>query len=288
MNKFVGPSSQSILSDFINKGFIELDSSILSNLALAIETQQKLFALPLKTKMQLICPLRSGRSGYFPWGQERASTDVEFDPKEIWHVSRDPSQTQNPSPVFAENIWPSDLPQMRLVFAELYLQLDQLVHELMPLIFKAVEVESPPSGFLIDHNSVIRMSRYQTHGVSSHVLAHPHIDFDLVTIHLHQSEAGLQGKFGNTWCDLKWPAGKIIVTVGQMLARMCNDRVKALEHRVVHCLRPDTARHYMGYFVHPNPEAILHCYAKNGEVPKYAEVSSLELLTSRAQEIQII
>jgi isopenicillin N synthase-like dioxygenase len=105
------------------------------------------------------------------------------------------------------------------------------------------------------------------------------------------SAEGLQilGKNGQ-WISVTAKPDQLIVNVGDMLARLTNDRLKSTVHRVVNPPRElmKYPRYSIPFFMHPRAEMDLTCLENcvSDEHPKqYEDITAGEFLQERLREI---
>jgi isopenicillin N synthase-like dioxygenase len=79
------------------------------------------------------------------------------------------------------------------------------------------------------------------------------------------------------------------VNAGDMLARLTNDIIPAVTHRVVNPVGTNQSRYSMPFFMHPNPDFILSCIESCiGAGAKYADITAGAFLEQRLREIGLL
>lgn len=264
----------------------DVASSLVAN---SFELEKQLFNLSEESKRRYYSDANGGCRGLIPLGRERAGKNIQPDPKEVWHVSREPTMSERFKDFYHENFWPSEIPGFEPTIKSLYQNLDTLAIRLSAIVAEALGLDQKLLGISNEHNSVLRMIKYApTHLIDGcPFLAGEHKDVDLFTIHFFHSHAGCEFLKDKDWLSYEKSNGSFLLTIGEMLERITNGLVAAPAHRVRNHLKPTEHRYFMGYFVHPNPDAILHCHRYDNDDSKFADIHNLELLEKRAAEINL-
>lgn len=248
------------------------------------------FNLPLETKMKYKLS-NGGQRGYTPFKVEHAKDCAHPDLKEFWHVGRELAATSNYKGIYPENVWPSEIANLKETFQELYQAMDMTSKILLEAIGKGLDV---PNGFfndmVNDGNSIIRMIHYPpTKGedTKNSIRSAAHGDINLITMLVGATDSGLQllDKDG-TWLDVNSKPGEIVVDTGDMMERLTNSVLPSTIHRVINPNNDTSARYSMPFFVHPHSKASLKCLNScKGTGEKYAEITAGDFLTQRLKEI---
>jgi isopenicillin N synthase-like dioxygenase len=273
-------------------GFIVLKDHTIEQrkIDLAYELVKKFFELPLDTKKKYILN-NGGQRGYTPFKTEHAKDNKNPDLKEFWHVGRELSSTSMYRGVYAENVWPTEVAELKKSFIELYEAMDATSRTLLEAIGKGLDL--PPSYFnemINDGNSIIRMIHYPpTKGedTKNSIRAAAHEDINLITMLVGATDSGLQLlERDGTWLDVNSKPGEIVVDSGDMMARITNNLLPATTHRVINPTTDSSARYSMPFFVHPHSKAILKtipsCSHHGVSQP---EITSGDFLMQRLKEI---
>ena len=123
------------------------------------------------------------------------------------------------------------------------------------------------------------------------VRAAEHGDINLITLLMGASADGLQVlRRDGKWIPITALPEQVVVNVGDMLARLTNDRLKSTIHRVVNPPRElmKTSRYSIPFFMHPRSDMDLTCLEScvDTEHPKkYENMSAGEFLHERLAEI---
>ena len=261
----------------------------------AYEMVKEFFALPLETKIKYQVN-NGGQRGYTPFKTEHAKNNKNPDLKEFWHVGRELLATSSYKGVYPENVWPTEIKELKQTFIELYEAMDATSIQLLEAIGKGLDV---PSDFFTkmihDGNSIIRMIHYPpTKGedTKNSVRAAAHEDINLITMLVGATDSGLQLlERDGTWLDVESRPGEIVVDTGDMMARITNNVLPSTTHRVINPGDDGSARFSMPFFVHPHSSAILECIPScvgaGGRTPDPATTAG-EFLTQRLREIGLI
>ena len=142
-------------------------------------------------------------------------------------------------------------------------------------------------------NSILRAIHYPpiTQEPASAIRAEQHEDINLITLLVGASADGLQllDRHG-VWHDIKAGPGQIVINVGDMLQRFCNNKLRSTTHRVVNPPREmwHTSRFSIPFFLHPRSEMRLDCLPgciDENNPCAYAPITAGEYLDERLIEI---
>lgn len=254
----------------------------------AYEILEQFYKLPVETKLKYSLKNGGGQKGYTPFGKEHAKDAAVMDLKEFYHIGRETSPED-------KNIWPTELPEFKLVFSQLYHDLEKAGMIMMEALTGPLQVESDFFTKMVTGGvSILRLLHYPPipEGVDPRcVRAAAHEDINFITLLPAATASGLQLKDRNgEWLDVVSEDNTLIVDAGDMLARLTNDVIPSTTHRVVNTEEGKTSSRYsMPFFMHPKPEASLNCLPSCvGEKAKYPSISAGEFLTQRLIEIGLI
>lgn len=263
--------------------------------AQAYEVLQKFYALPEATKKSYISAAGGGQRGYTPFGQEHAKDSPVMDLKEFWHVGREVSSDHAMSAHYPKNIWPTEYPEFKTIFSELFESLDRAGQNMLEALTGPLELEKDYFKTRVqDGNSILRLLHYPPipEGVDPRCLrAAPHEDINFITLLPAASAAGLQLKDRDgTWLDVNGEPGTLIVDVGDMLARLSNDVLPSTTHQVVNTPEGKSkSRYSMPFFMHPQSDVDLDCLPSCvGAGKKYPAIKAGDFLMQRLREIGLI
>lgn len=276
-------------------GFITLrDHSIREDLLdNAYDLSEQLFSLSKSEKMKYSMP-DGGQRGYTPFGREHAKDSPAPDLKEFWHVGRDLPPSHRLAKEFHSNIWPTELPEFRSTFQELFKALDDTGRILLEALTHPLQLPKEYFAEMTESgSSILRLLHYPPlapNTPSQCVRAAAHEDINLITLLVSASASGLEllDRDGR-WLPIEADRHSIIVDSGDMLARITNDILPATTHRVVNPTGPNVSRYSMPFFMHPNPDAMLSCLeACKGAKAKYPDILANDFLNERLREIGLI
>lgn len=206
------------------------------------------FALPLETKKQYVRPAGENR-GYTPPKSESLSYSLGVDPVtrmndffEAFNVGtswREYPGTAATAADYAENTWPDAVPSFRGAVAEYFVEARRVAQTLTRIFAAALRVPEDFFDALTDHSiDVLRMNNYALPPGSIELGAEltgmgEHTDFGLVTVLWADQVAGLQvlGLDGS-WNDVTPADGALLVNIGDVAARLTNDKWLSTLHRV--------------------------------------------------------
>jgi len=275
------------------------DHGIPQDLIDRAETLSKaFFALPEETKHAYHIPGGGGARGYTPFGTEKAKDAEVHDLKEFWHVGRELPEGHELSEYMADNVWPTELPEFRGTFLELYDAFDEVGGRVLEAI--AIHLGLAREFFVpivADGNSVMRLLRYPPiEGAEAEgaIRAAAHGDINTITLLLGAEEAGLelltaQGE----WKAIDVPEGALVINVGDMLDRLTAGKLRSTQHRVVNPRGEAAyrARYSMPFFLHFRPDYVIEqipeCRAERPERDWQLPISSHDYLMQRLREINL-
>jgi isopenicillin N synthase-like dioxygenase len=256
----------------------------------AYELVQAFFELPVETKLKYKLD-NGGQRGYTPFKTEHAKDNKNPDLKEFWHVGRELLATSSYKGVYPENVWPTEVAELKKSFMELYEAMDSTSQILLETIGRALDLPSTYFKEMItDGNSIIRMIHYPpTKGedTKNSIRAAAHEDINLITMLVGATESGLQLlERDGSWLDVNSRPGEIVVDTGDMMSRITNNVLPSTTHRVINPSTDSSARYSMPFFVHPHSKAILNTIASCAGVGiSQPEITAGDFLTQRLKEI---
>ncbi|MFM7329056.1 MAG: isopenicillin N synthase family dioxygenase [Bacteroidota bacterium] len=258
---------------------------------------KKFFALPDDIKQRYEIPGLAGQRGYIGKGKEHAKGRNTGDLKEFYHIGQ---QVEDDDPIKAEypdNIWPSELPELREIGLEVYRQLERTGVQLLRAI--ALYLELPEHFFdaKVRHgNSILRPIHYypipDPDAVPADaVRAAEHGDINLITLLMGASADGLQVlRRDGKWIPITALPEQLVVNVGDMLERLTNGKLTSTIHRVVNPPREkmNAPRYSIPFFMHPRSEmslaALENCV--DADHPKqWTDITAGAFLEQRLREI---
>ena len=123
--------------------------------------------------------------------------------------------------------------------------------------------------------------------------AAPHEDINLITLVCGETDAGLEILDPNSqWMPIMTSEDEIVADVGDMLARMTNNTLRATTHRVVaRGTQQEKSRYSLPFFAHPRPEcdlSVLGSFLSGDESPLFPPIDAACFLEERLKEIGLL
>lgn len=279
-------------------GFVKIDGHGVDQ-ALIRKTYalfQEFYGLPteVKAKYDIVA---GGQRGYTGFGKEHAKDSKVGDLKEFFHVGRQFDASSPLSGVYAANVWPSELPELRNTALELYDALENAARQLLEAIgayFGRPEGEF--SRIIEGGDTIMRAIHYPplNEGMDPRaVRAAAHEDINLITILCEATTSGLEllTRDGE-WVAIDALEGQFVVDAGDMLQRLTNGVIPSTTHRVVNPAGGANASRYsLPFFVHPHGDYVIECLAccDTPDNPRRWEpVTAREFLNQRLREIGLL
>lgn len=293
--KFVDALGQA----YQNIGFVAIRNHYLTDaLSARLYTVIKqFFSLPDAVKQKYEIPGLAGQRGYISKGKEHAKGRNTGDLKEFYHIGQtveddDPIRSEYP-----ENVWPSELPEMKEIGLEVYRQLERTGVQMLRAIAIHLGLQESYFDSKVRHgNSILRPIHYYpianpAEVPSDAVRAAEHGDINLITLLMGASADGLQVlRRDGQWIPITALPDQLVVNVGDMLERLTNKKLKSTIHRVVNPPRElmSTPRYSIPFFMHPRSEmslaALDNCV--DTENPKvWSDITAGAFLEQRLREI---
>lgn len=261
-------------------------------------TIQKFFSLPDEIKQKYEIPGLAGQRGYTGKGKEHAKGRSTGDLKEFYQIGQivdDPNDPVNEE--YPLNVWPAELEQMEAICTEAYKTLEAAGKQMLKAI--AAFLGLPEDYFdakVHNGNSILRCIHYfpidnPNEVPDDAVRAAEHGDINLITLLMGASADGLQVlRRDGKWIPITALPEQIVVNIGDMLARLTNDKLKSTIHRVVNPPRElmHTSRYSIPFFMHPRSEMDLTCLESciDDQNPKqYPDITAGAFLDERLREI---
>ncbi len=291
--------AREIGESFERYGFaIIADHGISADLiARAEEKAKAFFALPEEVKKSYHIAGGGGARGYTPFGIETAKGATAHDLKEFWHVGRELPPGHRFNTFMPANVWPSEVPEFRETFLELFAAFDRAGLRILEAIARHLGL--PSNWFentVEDGNSVLRLLHYPPVPADAPgVRAGAHEDINTITLLLGAEEAGLQllDRDGQ-WLAVAPRQGELVVNIGDMLQRLTNGVLKSTSHRVVNPPpeRRGHSRYSMPFFLHFRPDFVIEtlpdCVSEDRPDRFPEPISSHDYLLERLREIKLV
>ena len=283
----------------LGRAFEEIGFVILKGHLLTENTQAELyhevrafFALPQNVKQRYEIEGLAGQRGYTSFGKESAKGRNEGDLKEFWHFGQ--YRTPPDGVEYPPNVDVEECPAFNQIGKKVYAQLEATGKSILQAI--ALHLQLPENYFddYVDYgNSILRPIHYPPiiEEPKNAVRAAPHGDINLITLLMGAQGRGLQVMTKeNTWLDAVAEKDELIINMGDMMARLTNNRLKSTVHQVVNPPRElwNTSRYSIPFFMHPHPHMPLNCLDSciDNEHPKaYEDCTAGMFLDERLREL---
>lgn len=284
---------------FANMGF-----AIVKNHGVTPELRNKLFevskaffALPDEIKRKYEKMELHGQRGYISKNRETAKGKSVADMKEFYHVGQTVTDGDPIKAEYPDNIWPSEITEFENVCQKVYQTFEQTGRNLLKstALYLGLK-ENYFEDKVHNGNSILRLLHYYPVADRSQipagaVRAAAHGDINLITLLMGGSAEGLQAQsLDGQWISVNPNEDEIVVNIGDMLARLTNNRLRSTQHQVI-CPREEswlTPRFSTPFFMHPRSDMDLTCLESciTAERPKaYADMTAGEFLTERLVEL---
>ena len=258
---------------------------------------QEFFALPAEVKQRYAIPALHGQRGYTPPGTEHAKGRSAADLKEFYQIGQVDAGAEADSLNYPDNVWPAEVPELETVATRAYQTLENTGQTLLRAIARYLNLDEHYFDPRVRHgNSIIRAIHYYPIAnpeavPDDAVRAAEHGDINLITLLMGASAEGLEVlRRDGTWVPITALPEQIVVNVGDMLARLTNDRLTSTIHRVVNPPKEKMKqpRYSIPFFMHPRADTDLTCLdgCVDAEHPKkYEDTTAGEFLEERLREI---
>ena len=288
----------------IGKAFEEIGFVALSGHFLSEELVENLYAeikkffnLPQETKNKYEIKGIGGQRGYTSFGKEHAKGRKEGDLKEFWHFGQYVTNDPKLEAEYPANVLVDELPKFNEVGKETYKMLEKTAK----YVLRALALHLDLDEFYFDEyikngNSILRPIHYPpiTSEPKNAVRAAAHGDINLITLLMGAHGRGLQVKnHDDQWVDAIARPDQVMINVGDMLARLTNNKLKSTIHQVVNPPKElwGTSRYSIPFFMHPISEMPLNCLedcvdAKNPK--QFEDITAGEFLHERLIELGLI
>ena len=261
------------------------------------KTIQEFFTLPEEIKTKYEIPGLAGQRGYIGKGKEHAKGRTTGDLKEFYHIGQEVEDGDPIKAQYPDNVWPEELAHMKDIGLETYKTLEATGRQMLRAIALYLGLEEDYFESRVHNgNSILRPIHYfpienPEEIPEDAVRAAEHGDINLITLLMGASADGLQVlRRDGEWIPITALPEQIIVNVGDMLARLTNNKLKSTIHRVVNPPRElmTNSRFSIPFFMHPRSEMDLSCLENcvNDENPQQFEnITAGEFLEQRLAEI---
>ena len=234
----------------------------------------------------------AGQRGYTSFGKESAKGRTEGDLKEFWHFGQ--YRKKENGPVYPDNIIVEQLPTFNTIGKEIFQTLEKTGQSILQAI--ALHLNLPEDYFdeyVAYGNSILRAIHYPPIKTApkNAVRAAAHGDINLITLLMGAQGKGLQvmTKDGD-WIDAIAEEGELIINMGDMMARLTNNKLKSTLHQVVNPPKElwGTSRYSVPFFMHPSANMPLNCLencVSEAHPKAYEDCTAGKFLDERLKEL---
>lgn len=260
----------------------------------AVLRAKEFFALPTQTKLKYKIEGSGGARGYTPFGVETAKDHQIADLKEFWHAGRELPKDHKFAELMKPNLNVEEVDAWSLYIDGMFNAFDALGKKILMAV--AIYLKLEPNFFdnkVNEGNSILRLLHYPPVGEDATpgaIRAGAHGDINVITLLLGADEPGLQllDKDG-VWQNVQAPKGCLAINVGDMLARLTNDKLPSSIHRVINP-QPERSRFSRistPFFLHFNPDYLIEGLEGCG-TSKYDPITAQGFLEQRLKEIKLM
>jgi isopenicillin N synthase-like dioxygenase len=200
------------------------------------DSARAFFDLPIEAKQRVAMAV-GGRAwrGWFPLGGE--VTNGVPDRKEGFYFGtelapNDPRVIAE-LPLHGPNLFPAEVPQLRIDVLAWIDQLTQVGHQVMELIAIGLGLDKEwfRHNLTAEPTVLFRIFQYPMDGPGQWGVAE-HTDYGLLTLLAQDDCGGLQVKSRSGWVDVDPIPNTLVCNIGDMLERMSGGRYRSTAHRV--------------------------------------------------------
>ncbi|MFT5823211.1 MAG: isopenicillin N synthase-like dioxygenase [Crocinitomix sp.] len=261
------------------------------------EVSKKFFELPDAIKASYEHEKLHGQRGYISKNKESAKGKSVPDLKEFYHIGQTVKDNDPIKAEYPDNIWPKEVVEFEAVGQEVYDTFENTGRNLLRAIALYLKLDENYFDTKIHNgNSILRLLHYYPVADKSQipegaVRAAAHGDINLITLLMGGSAKGLQAQsLDGTWISVDPEPDEIVINIGDMLARLTNDRLRSTQHQVI---TPDEAswtkpRYSTPFFLHPRSDMDLTCLndcISEASAKGYTDMTAGEFLTERLIEL---
>lgn len=290
---------QSFGDSFSNMGFaIVKNHGVTAELrAKLFEVSKQFFELPDDVKRRYEDEKLHGQRGYISKNKESAKGKSVPDLKEFYHIGQTVKDNDPIKAEYPDNIWPKEVTEFEAVGQEVYDTFENTGRNLLRAIALYLGLDEKYFDAKIHNgNSILRLLHYYAVTDKSQipegaVRAAAHGDINLITLLMGGSAEGLQAQsLDGEWISVSPAPDEIVINIGDMLARLTNDRLRSTQHQVITPNEESWTkpRYSTPFFLHPRSDMDLTCLEScvSAENPTgYPAVTAGEFLTERLIEL---
>lgn len=290
---------QSLGSALSDIGFVALRGHFLTtDLIEELYRQTKIFFnLPEPVKMKYHVQGLAGQRGYTPFGKETAKGHAHADLKEFYHFGQYLTAEENQSLQYPDNVLVDELPEFNRIGKQVFKVLEQTGAAVLKGIALYLDLDlNYFEEYIQQGDSILRPIHYPPllGEPSQAVRAAAHGDINLITLLMGAQGGGLevQNRFGE-WIPANAQVGELMINMGDMMARLTNNRLKSTIHRVINPPSElwSESRYSIPFFMHPTANMPLNCLSNcvSLENPaQYTPITAGNFLKQRLTELGLI
>ena len=261
------------------------------------DVSKKFFALPDDIKKRYEEEKLNGQRGYISKNKESAKGKSVPDLKEFYHIGQTVRDNDPIKEEYPDNIWPAEVTEFEAVGQQVFETFEETGRNLLRAIAQYLELDENYFDDKIHNgNSILRLLHYYPVTDKSQipegaVRAAAHGDINLITLLMGGSAEGLQAQsLDGEWISVSPGPDEIVINIGDMLARLTNDRLRSTQHQVITPNEESWTkpRYSTPFFLHPRSDMDLTCLETcvSEENPKhYDDLTAGEFLTERLIEL---
>jgi len=287
---------EEIGSAFENIGFVALSGHFLERelIDLMYEQVRSFFALDTDKKLKYEIEGIGGQRGFTSFGREHAKDVEAADLKEFWHLGQQLAEDSKYKGIYPENVEVDEVPLFNATGVEIYQKLQRTAKYVLRALALYIGIdEFYFDPFISEGNSILRSIHYPpiTNDPKDSIRAAAHTDINLITLLMGAQGKGLQVQnHEGQWFDAIAGEDELMINVGDMLSRHCNNKLVSTIHQVVNPPRKEWSkpRFSIPFFMHPVSDMKLDCLEQciDEKHPKlYDDISAGEFLAQRLREI---
>lgn len=284
---------------FSNMGFAIVKNHGVSEelKAKLFEVSKAFFELPDDVKKKYEDETNHGQRGYISKNKESAKGKSVPDLKEFYHIGQTVSDNDPIAAEYPDNIWPDAIAEFEAVGQKVYETFENTGRNLLRATALYLGLDEKYFDDKIHNgNSILRLLHYYPVADKSQipegaVRAAAHGDINLITLLMGGSAEGLQAQsLDGQWIPVSPADDEIVVNIGDMLARLTNNRFRSTQHQVITPNEESWTkpRYSAPFFLHPRSDMDLTCLEDcvTAENPKeYSDMTAGEFLTERLIEL---
>lgn len=280
-------------------GFVAIKNHKLNDLTQGklYRAVQQFFLLPDEIKQQYEDEKLKGQRGYIGKMKEHAKGRSTGDLKEFYHIGQIMDASDLDTDEYPENIWPNEIADLKEFGQKAFAALEETGIIMLRAIALHLGLEEDYFDKKVKNgNSILRPIHYfpitDIDSVPDDaVRAAEHGDINLITLLMGASAEGLQVKRRDgKWIPITALPNQLVVNVGDMLARLTNNKLKSTIHRVVNPPKEKLSepRFSIPFFMHPKSQMELNCLKNcidQDHPKKYKDITAGDFLMQRLKEI---